>query len=208
MGSLNLSQVNGGLAVEHLAAPARSLADAVWTASAKAYLIEGGASPGARSGHGKRGCGCGETVSCACPARKLVRHAALDQAAPPSDAATCTGPHGENYTPERLMVQSAICYREAGQPERAVTLFQQHLKPQFAPRDRAFFTAHLSGALVAAGDPDEAAATALLSLALAADARFGQALAELHRTDAALSPHRRRPIVKELHDRLTALTAV
>ncbi len=134
-------------------------------------------------------------------------HAALDQADPVSETATCTGPLGENYTRERLMVQSAICYREAGQPERAVALFQQHLTPQFGMRDRAFFTAHLAGALVAAGDPDEAANAGLCSLALASDARFGQALAELRRTDATLRPYLRLPSVRELNDRLNELAA-
>lgn len=134
-------------------------------------------------------------------------HATLDQATPTAGPATCTGPLGDSYTPERLMVQSAICYREAGQPERAVTLFKQHLtKEVFAPRDRAFFTAQLSGALAAAGEPDEAATAAVNSLSLAATARFGQALAELQRTDAALHPHRERPAVRDFHDQLTALT--
>lgn len=135
-------------------------------------------------------------------------HAALDQAAPASGPATCTGPLGDGYTSERLMVQGAICYRETGQNKRAVGLFCQHLATDaFASRDRAFFTAHFSGALVEAGEPDEAATTALDSLALAAGARFGQALAELHRTDAALRPYAKRPAVREFHDRLTALSA-
>jgi len=134
--------------------------------------------------------------------------AALAQAAPVAGPATCTGPLGDSYTPERLMVQSAICYREAGRPARAADLFQQHLATgTFAPRDRAFFTAHLAGALATVGEPDAAAAAALAALKLAATARFGQALAELHRTAAQLHAHRSRPAVQELHRRLTALAA-
>ncbi|MEU6236698.1 XRE family transcriptional regulator [Kitasatospora sp. NPDC047058] len=133
-------------------------------------------------------------------------HAALDQAAPPSGPATCTGPLGDSYTRERLMVQSAICYREAGQSTRAVGIFGEHLASNaFARRDRAFFTAHYSGALVGAGEVDEAATTALTSLALAAGARFGQALAELHRTADDLAPHASRPAVREFRQRLGEL---
>ncbi|WP_051743014.1 helix-turn-helix transcriptional regulator [Kitasatospora sp. MBT66] len=75
-------------------------------------------------------------------ARTLERaHDALGQATPASGPATCTGPLGDGYTDQRLMVQSAICYREAGQSERAVSLFGQHLATGvFAPRDRAFFS--------------------------------------------------------------------
>ncbi|MFE7487328.1 XRE family transcriptional regulator [Kitasatospora sp. NPDC057541] len=135
-------------------------------------------------------------------------HHALDQAAPPSGPATCTGPLGDAYTNERLMVQSAICYREVGQNERAVELFGEHLSTaRFAPRDRAFFTAQYSGALVAAGEPDEAAAAAMKALALAADARFGQVLAELHRTADHLAPYARRPPVREFRQRLGELAA-
>lgn len=133
-------------------------------------------------------------------------HTALDQATPTSGPATCTGPLGDSYTRERLMVQSAICYREAGHSERAVTLFGKHLATDvFAPRDRAFFTAQYSGALVAAGEPDEATTAALGSLALAAGARFGQALAELHRTADALMPYAKRPAVRAFRQRLQEL---
>ncbi|MFD7720446.1 multiprotein-bridging factor 1 family protein [Streptomyces sp. NPDC059814] len=133
-------------------------------------------------------------------------HNALGRATPASGPATCTGPLGEGYNRERLMVQGAICYREAGQSERAVSLFGAHLATDvFAPRDRAFFTAQYSGALVAAGEPDEAAAAALESLALAAGARFGQALAELHRTADDLAPYVKRPAVREFLQRLHEL---
>ncbi|MFG3053519.1 hypothetical protein ACGFZP_21570 [Kitasatospora sp. NPDC048239] len=47
-------------------------------------------------------------------------HNALAQSTLASGPATCTGPLGDGYTSERLMVQSAICYREAGQSRRAV----------------------------------------------------------------------------------------
>ncbi|MFB7176864.1 XRE family transcriptional regulator [Streptomyces sp. NPDC056257] len=132
-------------------------------------------------------------------------HHALDQAGP-AVPASCTGPLCAGYTEERLMAQAAISHREAGQPTRAVALLQQHLAHgSFALRDRAFFTAHLSGALAAAGDPDHAAATGLASLRLAAGPGYGQALGELRRTAAQLRPHACRPAVRELRQALTAL---
>ncbi|MCY0930980.1 XRE family transcriptional regulator [Streptomyces sp. H27-H1] len=132
-------------------------------------------------------------------------HDALATAAP-AEPATCTGPLCAGYSQDRLMAQSAICHREAGQPHKAVTLLRQHLtRGAFAPRDRAFFTAHLAGALAAAGQPDDAATTGLSALHLAAVPGFGQALGELRRTVAELRPHARRPAVRELRQALTAL---
>ncbi|MGA4558825.1 XRE family transcriptional regulator [Uniformispora flossi] len=133
-------------------------------------------------------------------------HAALDQAAPVTAPPTCTGPLGDGFTADRLMVQTAICYREAGHPERAVPVFQRHLADgAFAPRDRAFFTAHLAGALAAAREPDAAADAAMSALGIAAPARFGQALAELRRTAAHLGLYADRPAVRELRDRVQAV---
>ncbi len=132
-------------------------------------------------------------------------HQALGEAGPAAPA-SCTGPLCAGYTEERLMAQAAISHREAGQPARAAALLQEHLAHgAFAPRDRAFFTAHLSGALAATGEPDHAAATGLASLRLAAGPGYGQALGELRRTAAQLRPHARRPVVRELRQALTTL---
>ncbi|MGW7029156.1 XRE family transcriptional regulator [Streptomyces xanthophaeus] len=132
-------------------------------------------------------------------------HEALTAAAP-AEPATCTGPLCAGYSEDRLMAQSAICHREAGQPQQAVTLLRQHLaEGAFATRDRAFFTAHLAGALASAGQPDDAAATGLSALQLAAVPGFGQALGELRRTAGDLGPYARRPAVRELRRALTAL---
>ncbi|MBH1937846.1 XRE family transcriptional regulator [Streptomyces sp. AV19] len=134
-------------------------------------------------------------------------HDALGTAVP-AQPATCTGPLGAGYTRERLMVQSAICHREAGRPGRAADLLRRHLsEATFAPRDRAFFTAHLAGALAAVGEVDEAAATGMDVLRLAAGPRFGQALGELRRTVTVLRPHARRTAVRELRQALAALLA-
>ncbi|MFD9411254.1 XRE family transcriptional regulator [Streptomyces sp. NPDC059989] len=145
------------------------------------------------------------------PPRSVARtlgqaHDALAAAAP-AEPATCTGPLCAGYSENRLMAQSAICHREAGQPQQAVTLLRQHLAEQgaFATRDRAFSTAHLAGALAAAGEPDDAAATGLSALQLAAVPGFGQALGELRRTAGDLRPYARQPAVRELRRALTAL---
>ncbi|MFC5149911.1 XRE family transcriptional regulator [Streptomyces aureoversilis] len=134
-------------------------------------------------------------------------HEALTDAPPPQPA-TCTGPLCAGYTADRLMAQSAICHRGGGQPAHAVALLRQHLPTAtFAPRDRAFFTAHLAGALAAVGEVDDAATTGMEVLRLAAAPHFGQALGELRRTLAALRPHARRPAVRELRQALAAVSA-
>ncbi|MFF2192844.1 XRE family transcriptional regulator [Streptomyces sp. NPDC058157] len=144
------------------------------------------------------------------PPDKVAR--TLDQAqdalgqAGQAEPASCTGPLCAGYTLDRLMAQSAISHREAGQPVRAVDLLRQHLaQGSFAARDRAFFTAHLSGALASADEPDDAAATGMAALNLAATPGFGQALGELRRTAAELRAHARRPAVRELRQSLAAL---
>ncbi|WP_223770777.1 hypothetical protein [Streptomyces huiliensis] len=119
--------------------------------------------------------------------------------APPVRTVTCTGPLCGGYDVDRLTAQSAVCHREAGRPEQAAALLRERLVTgTFAPRDRAFFTAHLAGALAADGHPDEAAATGLSVLRLAATPRFGQALRELRRAVGLLRPYGRRPAVREL----------
>ncbi|MFJ5551204.1 hypothetical protein [Streptomyces sp. NPDC093225] len=104
-------------------------------------------------------------------------------------------------------MRSAISYREAGQSAKAVEMFRSRLPhARFAPRDHAFFTAHLAGALAAAGEPDQAATTGLTALGLAAGPGFGQALTELRHTAGQLRPYARRPAVRELRQALTAVT--
>ena len=135
-------------------------------------------------------------------------HAALDQADEPSGPASCTGPLGDGYTRERLRVQSAIRLREAGRPAEAVAAFQTYLTAEdFAPRDHAHYSAFLAGALADVGEPDEAAAVALEALSIAADVRSGQAIGALHGIARTLFPHRERPAVRELHERLLIVAA-
>ncbi|WP_331731662.1 XRE family transcriptional regulator [Kitasatospora sp. NBC_01300] len=132
-------------------------------------------------------------------------HEAIVAASPPAGPATCTGPLGDAYTLERLMAQSALCHRESGQAARSVEEFRSCLaSATFGPRDRAFFTAALSGALAGANEPDEAALAGLDALAIAAGAGFGRALAELDRTSDLLASHSRRPAVRQLRQALRA----
>ncbi|MFJ1757628.1 XRE family transcriptional regulator [Kitasatospora sp. NPDC088134] len=138
-------------------------------------------------------------------------HRAVDEVAgapAPSAPATCTGPLGAEYTLERLMVQWALCLREAGRPELAVAMYEQYLPgAPFSVRDRAFFGATHAGALARAGEPDAAAAMALAVLPLVSGPLFGQALAELRRTAAVLSGHGRRAAVRRLRSELAGLSA-
>ncbi|WP_160311178.1 helix-turn-helix domain-containing protein [Streptacidiphilus anmyonensis] len=142
-------------------------------------------------------------------ARVLDRaHAALDRAEAPVGPASCTGPLGDGYTRERLLVQSAIRLREAGRPVEAVAAFQAHLTTDaFAPRDHALYSAFLAGSLADIGEPDEAAAVALQALEIAAEVRSGQAISALNGAARTLFPYRQRPQVRELHERLVVLAA-
>ncbi|MFF3067216.1 tetratricopeptide repeat protein [Kitasatospora sp. NPDC057936] len=135
-------------------------------------------------------------------------HAALDRADRPAEPPSCTGPLGDGYTRERLLIQTAIRLREAGRPVEAIAAFQAHLTAEaFAPRDRAHYSAFLAGALADLGEPDEAAAVALKALRVATDVRSRQAIGALHGTAKTLFPYRQRPQVRELHERLVILAA-
>ncbi|MFF2146186.1 XRE family transcriptional regulator [Kitasatospora sp. NPDC058190] len=135
-------------------------------------------------------------------------HAALDSADQPAGPLSCTGPLGDGYTRERLLVQAAIRLREAGRPFEAATAFQAQLTTEaFAPRDRAHYSAFWAGALADLGEPDEAAAVALEALRIAADVRSRQALGALQGTVRTLFPYRQRPQVRELQERLVTLAA-
>ncbi|WP_189918359.1 helix-turn-helix domain-containing protein [Kitasatospora xanthocidica] len=135
-------------------------------------------------------------------------HVALDRADKPAEHPLCTGPLGNGYTRERLLVQAAIRLREAGRPLEAVAAFQASLTAEaFAPRDHAHYSAFLAGALADLGEPDEAAAVALEALHVAAVVCSQQAIGALHSTARTLFPYRQRPQVRELHERLVALAA-
>ncbi len=74
-------------------------------------------------------------------ARVLDRaHAALDKATVPPGPPSCTGPLGDGYTRERLMVQSGICLREAKRPADAVVVRRPACRAAAPPENEAAMT--------------------------------------------------------------------
>lgn len=102
-----------------------------------------------------------------------------------------------------LAVREATCWTEAGQPERAVELYDAALAGELSRRDRGFFSARRSAALARAGQADDAASTA--AAALAAGKQAGSARTERVVRGALndLAPWHARPAVQELAAALT-----
>jgi transcriptional regulator with XRE-family HTH domain len=118
----------------------------------------------------------------------------LDQVG--SDDAAALGAH---YSPTVLTMQTAICLTEAGQPRRAIELYQQWLTTsQFSPRDYGYFLSLMATSLGLAGEPDQAATTAVTSRTLAKETNSRRTLTELNKVVAILQPWKARTAVREL----------
>ena len=106
---------------------------------------------------------------------------------------------GAHYNQTLLTMQTAACHAEAGRPGQAVELYRSSLNADsFSPRDYGFFLSWMAAAQALAGQPDEAAATGLVSAACAASAGSGRTRRELGRVLYILHPWRHRPAVREL----------
>lgn len=106
---------------------------------------------------------------------------------------------GAHYGPQLLAMQAAICHTEAGQPRRAVALYEQSLTERtFSPRDYGFFLSWMAASLALAGEPDQAAVTGVTSAQRATDANSQRTKRELVRVLDALKPWQNRPAVREL----------
>lgn len=106
---------------------------------------------------------------------------------------------GARYNESLLMMQTAVCYAEAGQPGRAVELYRVWLTANtFSPRDYGFFLSWMASAQALAADPDQAAGTGLDSAERATQAGSGRTRRELLRVLDTLQPWRHRPAVREL----------
>jgi tetratricopeptide (TPR) repeat protein/DNA-binding XRE family transcriptional regulator len=104
-----------------------------------------------------------------------------------------------HYDHPLLAMQTAVCYVEAGQPRRAVDLYEEALTEEaFSPRDYGFFLSWKAAAQALAGQPDEAARTGLASAARATEANSHRTKRELIRVLDTLQPWHYRPAVREL----------
>ncbi|MEU7525980.1 helix-turn-helix transcriptional regulator [Saccharothrix sp. NPDC042600] len=108
---------------------------------------------------------------------------------------------GAHYGPSLLTMQAAICQTEAGQPRRAVALYERTLNERtFSPRDYGFFLSWMAASLALAGEPDQAAATGVASAHRAKDANSQRTKRELVRVLDVLKPWRNRPAVRQLQE--------
>ena len=103
-----------------------------------------------------------------------------------------------HYNETLLAMQTAICYSEAGQPQRAVELYRQWLSPAvFSRRDYGYFLALMAATVLAVGDPDEAASVGAAALSIAAATESVRTLHELLRLRADLVPWSDRTAVRD-----------
>ena len=103
-----------------------------------------------------------------------------------------------HYDRSLLAMQTAICHHEAAQPDRAVAIYQEMLKPSvFSSRDHAYFLSLMGLALAATGRPDEAARAGLSALPVAIAATSLRTVRELHRLRREVTPWIDRPTVRE-----------
>ncbi|WP_238429423.1 hypothetical protein [Frankia nepalensis] len=119
--------------------------------------------------------------------------------------------HGEqdmsqHYSPALLMLQTALCYAAAGQPDRALAIFQRELRPAaFSLRDYGYFRALMAGVLADLGEPDEAAVVGAQALSIGRITGSVRTWTEVSRTVHALTPWVARPSVRELKDAMVTV---
>ncbi|WP_198679361.1 helix-turn-helix domain-containing protein [Thermomonospora amylolytica] len=106
-----------------------------------------------------------------------------------------------HYDKALFGLQVAICYNEAGQPDRALGLYEEWLSPRtFSRRDYGYFLSLKSEALVSARAPDDAADTGLEALALARETCSARTHQEVLRLVGRLRPWKNRESVRELRE--------
>ncbi|MFE4059540.1 hypothetical protein ACFXP3_25170 [Streptomyces sp. NPDC059096] len=102
-------------------------------------------------------------------------------------------------------MQTAICYCEAGQPQRAIDIYQEKLSAgTFSRRDHGYFLSLMSGTLALAGEPDEAARIGFDALKISVETYSVRTNHELRRLAERLAPWKHRSLVRELRDTLAA----
>jgi transcriptional regulator with XRE-family HTH domain len=135
--------------------------------------------------------------------RKLDEARALLTA--PSSGASTDANLSAHYDQALLSMQTAICYAEAGKPQRAVGLYNEELSARaFSRRDYGYFLALMANAVAASGEPDDAAQLGIDALDVAAKTDSRRTVQELRRLTSRLEPWSRRTVVRKLHEALAA----
>jgi transcriptional regulator with XRE-family HTH domain len=133
----------------------------------------------------------------------------LDEARTLLTSTVSDEPAGSNlsahYDQALLSMQTAICYAEAGKPQRAVELYSQDLSARaFSRRDYGYFLSLMANAVAASGEPDDAAQLGIDALDVAAKTDSRRTVHELRRLTSRLEPWSRRAAVRELQEALAA----
>ncbi|WP_282777472.1 XRE family transcriptional regulator [Nocardia sp. CC201C] len=111
------------------------------------------------------------------------------------------GLFGTYFNQDTLLLRSAACYTEAGQPRRASQLFATVLDSgALSRRDSGFFSARRANALALSGEPDEAAVVATTAVGIARETRSERTMNVVIDVVRALEPWRHRASVRTLHD--------
>lgn len=115
---------------------------------------------------------------------------------------------GAAYTYPLFSVQAALCWCEAGEPDRAL---EAHGRWQanhgFSRRDRAYFLSLMGTSLARAGQPEEAARVGLAAHDTASDVSSSRIRLELRRLAAVLRRRSDRPLaVQRLFDAVRSFT--
>jgi tetratricopeptide (TPR) repeat protein len=110
-----------------------------------------------------------------------------------------------HYDEALLAVQTAICYSEAGLPDRALDLYETWLtEDAFSRRDFGYFLSLMAEALARAGGADEAASAGLRALSLGRETNSVRTVQEVHRLLEELQPSANHPAVRELENAVLA----
>jgi transcriptional regulator with XRE-family HTH domain len=121
----------------------------------------------------------------------------LDQDRANSDARTTE--IAAHYDEALFGLQVAICYCEAGQPERSLELYDRWLSPEtFSRRDYAYFLALKGEAHAIAEEPDNAATAGLAAFSLARETESVRTVQEVTRLAVQLEQWRDRESVHDL----------
>jgi transcriptional regulator with XRE-family HTH domain len=114
--------------------------------------------------------------------------------------------HGSYCTPGYIEIQRATCWLAAGQPKKAISLYEDSLctLPTVYQRNRAAALTRLAVAYVADSQPEQAANTAHGALPVARSAGSKRIVGEIKNVGTELIPYRALPAVAALLDELDA----
>ena len=122
----------------------------------------------------------------------------LNTMKPPDQQPTRLGNH---YNEQTLLLRTASCYVEAGEPHRAADLYGDALGAEtLSRRDRGYFLARQAAALALGGRPDDAALVGLESVHLANEMASERTKRELRRVVDTLTPWSSRPGPRDLRE--------